>query len=176
MYFIFLLILSIAYAKYSCNQSIYTSFSKKSELMDFMNSTYFFKKYLEIVGSEKVTFHPTIQDRSYLHSIQEIEYITTPNITLLNTLLSRFGKVKIKQKWTNKGDIICGIIDTFYMSFDLAISCSEKNGNIVLELNAQIKNKRFFIPNQALKYALSDFGGIFKEIMMHNAMCMRKIP
>tara|TARA_B100001063_G_C16751864_1_gene550742 strand:+ start:283 stop:798 length:516 start_codon:yes stop_codon:yes gene_type:complete len=160
--FILIFFTTYCYAKYSVNHSIQTPFKNEKELINFISSTEFFINYLEEVGNENTTFTPSIQDKVILNNPQEIEYISNPNITLLPKL---FKKIKIKQNWNRNENKFIGKINSFYISFHLIITSEFSDNILMLNFNATIDNKLFFVPNIALKYALQDFGNIFHKII-----------
>ena len=160
--FILMLFITYCYAKYSVNHSIKTPFKNNKELIDFISSTEFFFSYLEEVGNENTIFTPSIQGKVLLNNPQQVEYISNPNITLLPKL---FKKVKIKQNWNRNENKFIGKINSFYISFHLIITSDFSDNILMLNFNATIDNKLFFVPNIALKYALQDFGNIFHKII-----------
>ena len=152
-----LLIYPLIVGAYICNHEVKISSSKSVFYMkNFMGSVYFFNKYLEKVGNEDLVYTPSVKGRYLLNNPQTIEYTSLPNITLLPGFFKRFGKIKVKQI----GEITSGLI-----TFTIELSFKYKNKSMFLILKGEIKNKKFFIPNVALKYALYDFGNIFLEII-----------
>lgn len=140
---------------------IKTNFKDENNLINVMYSKKFFNKYLELVGSENTIYTPSIEDEDNLCSPQEIEYISSPNISFLKII----NKVNIKHKWNRENNILLGNINSYYTNFDLKIYCRKEEELINLIFEAKINRKLFFIPNVALKYALNDFGNRFNEII-----------
>ena len=161
-----LLIYPLIVGAYICNHEVKISSSKSVFYMkNFMGSVYFFNKYLEKVGNEDLVYTPSVKGRYLLNNPQTIEYTSLPNITLLPGFFKRFGKIKVKQIWKIKNGIFIGEITSGLITFTIELSFKYKNRSMFLILKGEIKNKKFFIPNVALKYALYDFGNIFLEII-----------
>lgn len=161
--FLFFIFFILVDCNYKTSYKILTPFKNKKKLINFLSTTDFFKKYLEKIGAEKINFNPSIINKNTLNNEQSIEYTYKPvirNLPLLN-----LKKINISHNWKIYHDKFIGTIKTYYICFDMEIYTRKLNNELSLIFDAKIINKKFFIPNKALKYAIIDFGNIFLEII-----------
>lgn len=161
--FLFFVLFILVESKYKTTHFIITSFKCNKNLLNFMKSSKFFKKYLENIKAEKIKFNPSIENKNMINEQQIIEYTYKPIIT--NLPLLKLKKIKIEHNWTSYNNEFIGQIKTYYICFDMKIYTKKFNDNLLLIFDAEINDKKFFVPNVALKYALMDFGNAFLEII-----------
>lgn len=159
MLFLFVMVES----KYKTTFSIQTPFKNEKKLFNYILSCKFFKKYLDNVSAEEIIFSPSVENKILINNNQNIEYKYKPVITMLPLLPLK--KIKIIHHWKIYTNELIGNINSFYICFDMKIYSRQIKDNLFLIFDAEIVNKKFFIPNIALKYALMDFGNDFLKIL-----------
>lgn len=162
-FFLFFILFVLVETKYKTTHFIETSFKSNKKLINFIKSSKFFKNYLENIKAEKINFNPSIENRNFINDEQIIEYTYKPTIS--NLPLLKLKKIKIKHNWRYYKNKFIGQINTYYICFDMKISTKQYNDNLLIIFDAEINDKKFFVPNIALKYALMDFGNAFLEII-----------
>lgn len=163
IFFLFFMLFVLVETKYKTTHFIKTSFKSNKKLLNFVTSCDFFKKYLQTINAEKINFNPPIDNKKSINEEQTIEYTYKPVIS--NLPLLPLKKIKIEHNWKLYKTKFIGHIKTYYICFDMEIYTKESDNDLLLVFDAEINDKKFFIPNVALKYALIDFGNAFFEIL-----------
>lgn len=140
-----------------------TNFKNSIELTKFLKSKRYMFCYMDKVSGENMMYNPPLKKNSdYLSDYQIIEYMSKPNITFFKHLNS---KINIKQIWDLSKEELKGNIETIFMSFNIKMSPLVKGKKIYMKLEAKVYDKKFFVPNMLIKYAIEDFKNIFNEII-----------
>ena len=145
---------------------IETKFKEIDDLLDIINNSNFFYKYIEIINPINFKFIPEISRNKKLNWPFEIDYEDNPKLSGTNISIP---KVLIKQRWfLEKKILICNIniflkvlkLGTLELQFVL-----EERNVIILNLVAKWNYKSILVPNDLLQHIVNDTKIIISKIL-----------
>ena len=150
----------------SVHDIIETEFKKIDNLLEIINNSDFFYKYIEIIEPINFKFIPEISKNKKINWPFEIEYEDIPKLPGVNINIPRLF---IKQHWTLEKNILICQINIFLKllklgTLEIQFVLEEKNV-VILNIMAKWKYKNFLVPNDLLKHILTDTRVIIAKIL-----------
>ena len=161
--FLYSLTLFHVYGLYTCSKIVKTPFFTKDEFIECFSNANFFYKYIEVVKGTDIEFVPLLQDCQKLQFPQIIKYRAIPDIPFIPSFM--LSKINIHQKWLQDKESFVGEIHTKFLTFDLILSTTQNNGEIIMNMEGKMKEKVSLLPDHTLDILIDQFGGIFTKIM-----------
>lgn len=141
---------------------IKTNFKTSNQLLDKINNSDFFYKYIEIINPITYNFIPKIARNQKILWPFIIEYEDNPK---LSGTPIKIPKVLIKQRWNlNKKILICDI-NIFLKMMKIATLQLEFFMENNIKLKACWINKSFIVPNWLLANIVDDTKTIISKIL-----------
>lgn len=150
-------------ALYTCIKFVKTPFFTKDEFIDCFSNAQFFYNYIDVVKGSDIEFLPILEKSRELNFPQIIKYRALPDIPFIPSFM--LSKINIHQKWLRETDTFVGEVRTKFFTFDLILSTTQKNGEIMMNMEGKMKEKISLLPDHTLDILIDQFGGIFTKIM-----------
>ena len=150
----------------SVHDIIETEFKTIDNLLEIINNSDFFYKYMEIIDPIYFKFIPETSKNEKVNWPFQIDYEDTPNLPGVNI---NIPKLLIKQDWSLEKNILICNINIFLKvlklgTLELQFVLEEKNV-IILYITARWKYKSILVPNDLLKHIVNDTKVIIAKIL-----------
>ena len=150
----------------SISEIIETNFTKKEEILDLINNTKFFFKYIDIINPISFKFIPEISNNSKVIWPLKIEYEDCPTFSGSNIKLP---KILIKQKWILDQDLLSCDMEIFMTGFNIASISLEFFIDLKKKINLKLKAKwihrNFLVSRNILNDIVKDTKKIINKII-----------